>query len=261
MKRKSLAIALFICLSRVMAQDNTQAHNPIIFADVPDMSMIRVGNVYYMSSTTMHFNPGVPIMRSTDLVNWKIINYAYDTLANVDALNLVNGKSTYGRGSWASSLRYHNGTYYVTTFAQTTGQTYIYRTQNIEKGDWKRVTFKPAYHDHSLFFDDDGKAYLLYGNGKLSLVELKDDLSGVKEGGINQVVIENASAPSQVEGRKGGLGAEGSQLYKINGKYYLFNITWPPGGMRTVVIHRADKISGPGRAEWLCRIWGWRREV
>src|SRR3954467_6584145 len=93
------------------------AHNPVIFADVPDLSMIRVGNTYYMSSTTMHMSPGVPIMRSNDLVNWKLIGYAYDTLASVDALNLTNGKSTYGRGSWASSIRYHNGTFYVTTFA------------------------------------------------------------------------------------------------------------------------------------------------
>jgi beta-xylosidase len=100
-------------------------------------------------------------------------------------------------------------------------------------------------HDHSLFFDDDDKVYLLYGAGKLTLVELNETLTGLQPGGVNQVVIENASLPSQVEGKKGGLGAEGSQLYKINGKYYLFNITWPPGGMRTVVIHRADKITGP----------------
>ena len=234
--------ALFTGLVTLAQQ---KAHNPLIFADVPDMSMLRVGDTYYMSSTTSHFNPGVPIMKSKDLTNWKLVNYAYDTLANVDALNLVNGQSTYGRGSWASSIRYHNGIYYVSTFAQTTGQTYIYNTKNIETGPWKRVTFKPAYHDHSLFFDDDGRVYLFYGNGKLSIVELNADLSGVKKGGINQVAIENASAPSQVDGKTGGLGAEGSQLYKINGKYYLFNITWPPGGMRTVVIHRADKITGP----------------
>src|SRR5512138_3691618 len=85
------------------------AQNPVIFADVPDLSMVRVGDTYYMSSTTMHMSPGVPIMKSKDLVNWKLVNYAYDTLANVDAMNLVNGKSTYGRGSWASSIRYHNG--------------------------------------------------------------------------------------------------------------------------------------------------------
>jgi beta-xylosidase len=222
-----------------------KAHNPVIFADVPDMSIIRVGKTYYMGSTTMHMSPGVPIMKSADLVNWKLINYAYDTLADVDALNLANGKSTYGRGSWASSIRYYNKKFYVTTFAQTTGKTYIYSTSNIEKGPWKRIAFPPSYHDHSLFFDDDGKVYLLYGNGRLSLVELKDDVSGVKEGGVNQVAIENASLPSEVQGKKGGLGAEGSQLYKINGKYYLFNITWPPGGMRTVVVHRADKITGP----------------
>lgn len=233
-----------LCLSSMLSSAQT-AHNPVIYGDVPDMSMIRVGNTYYMSSTTMHMSPGVPIMKSTDLVNWKLVNYAYDTLADVDALNLANGINSYGRGSWASSLRYHNKKFYVSTFAQTTGKTYIFSTDNIEKGPWKKIAFTPSFHDHSLFFDEDGKIYLLYGNGKLNLVELKEDLSGVKEGGVNQVVIENASAPSQTAGKQGGLGAEGSQLYKIGGKYYLFNITWPPGGMRTVVIHRANKITGP----------------
>jgi beta-xylosidase len=219
-----------------------QAKNPIIFADVPDMAMIRVGDTYYMSSTTMHMNPGVPIMKSKDLVNWQLVSYAYDTLANVDELNLENGKSTYGRGSWASSIRSHNGTYYVTTFAQTTGKTYVYTTKNIEKGPWKVSSFNPSFHDHTLFFDDDGRVYMIYGAGKLRLVELNADLSGVKPGTSEQVIIENASAPS---GPNVGLPAEGSQLFKVGGKYYLFNITWPRGGMRTVVVHRADQITGP----------------
>ncbi len=232
-----LAIAVF-CTQCVTAQ---VAHNPVIYADVPDLSMVRVGDTYYMSSTTMHMSPGVPIMMSKDLVNWKIISYAYDTLANMDELNLDNGKSSYGRGSWASSLRYHNGVFYVTTFAQTTNKTYIFSASD-PAGPWKRRAFAPSYHDHSLFFDDDGKTYLIYGNGKLSILELADDLSGPKPGGINQVLIENASAPA---GSDVGLGAEGSQLFKKDGKYYLFNITWPRGGMRTVVVHRADKITGP----------------
>lgn len=118
-----------------------QAQNPIIFADVPGMSMVRVGESYYMSSTTMHMSPEVPIMKSKDLVNWKIVNYAYDTLANVDELNFANGKSAYGKGSWASCIRYHNGIYYVSTFAQTTGKTYIYSTKDVEKGPWKSVSF------------------------------------------------------------------------------------------------------------------------
>lgn len=84
---------------------------------------------------------------------------------------------------------------------------------------------------------------MIYGNKKLTLAELKDDLSGIKEGGTNQVIIENTTQPSESVGPSG-LG-EGSQLFKVKGKYYLFNITWPKDGMRTVVIHRADKITGP----------------
>lgn len=220
-----------------------QAANPVVFADVPDMSMIRVGDTYYASSTTMHLNPGVPIMKSKDLVNWKLIGYAYDTLADMDELNLENGKSSYGRGSWASSIRYHQGMFYVSTFAQTTNKTYLFTTRDIEKGKWKRIEFAPSLHDHSLFFDEDGKAYMLYGNRKLTLVELMPDLSGIKPGGLNQVVVENSTLPTETIAPSG-LG-EGSQLFKVNGKYYLLNITWPRGGMRTVVAHRADKITGP----------------
>ena len=224
----------------VSAQAKT-ARNPIIWADVPDMSIVRVGDTYYMSSTTMHMSPGVPVMKSKDLINWQIVNYAYDTLANTDALTLSNGKNAYGKGTWASCIRYHNGIFYVSTFSSTTGKTYIYSTKDIDKGPWKEISFSPSFHDHTLFFDDDGRVYLITGNKKLTLVELNADLSGVKTGGINQVIIEDASAPS---GNDSGLG-EGSQLFKVSGKYYLFNITWPRGGMRTVVIHRADKITGP----------------
>lgn len=236
-----VAFTLLLLFLQLPAQAQ-QAHNPVIYADVPDMSIIRVGNTYYMSSTTMHMSPGVPIMKSNDLVNWRLVNYAYDTLASVDELNLENGKSTYGRGSWASSLRYHNGTYYVSTFAQTTGKTYIYSTKDIEHGPWKTVSFAPAYHDHSLFFDDDGRVYMVYGSGKLKLIELNADASGIKPGTTEQVIIENASAPA---GDNIGLRAEGSQLFKVKGVYYLFNIVWPKGGMRTVVVHKANHITGP----------------
>src|SRR5680860_778681 len=105
-----LIIVLSLFLGNV-ALAQKKAQNPIIHADVPDMSMIRVGDTYYMSSTTMHMSPGVPIMKSNDLVNWELVNYAYDILGNEDALQLKNGKNAYGAGSWASSLRYHDGVY------------------------------------------------------------------------------------------------------------------------------------------------------
>lgn len=218
-----------------------QAQNPLIHADVPDMSMIRVGDTYYMSSTTMHMSPGVPVMKSKDLVNWQLVSYAYDTLANMDATNLTNGKSMYGKGSWASSIRYVKDTYYISTFAQTTNQTYIFSTKDIEKGPWKVNSFKPSLHDNTIFFDDDGRIYLIWGAGKLTIAEVKEDLSGLKEGS-ERVLIENASAPA---GPNIMLNSEGSQLFKVGGKYYLFNICWPRGGMRTVIIHRADQITGP----------------
>lgn len=243
MKLRNLSLIILIVNLLVNLNLSAQiknAQNPVIFADVPDMSMIRVGDSYYMSSTTMHMAPGVPIMKSKDLVNWTIVSYAYDTLANVDAMNLVNGKSTYGRGTWASCIRYHKGTYIVSTFAQTTNKTYIYKTKDIEKGPWERITFSPAYHDHTLWFDDDGKIYIIWSVRKLMIAEMKEDLSGVKQG-TERVLIEDANAPV---GKNVGLG-EGSQLFKANGKYYLFNIAWPRGGMRTVVIHRADNINGP----------------
>jgi len=243
MKLRNLSLIILIVNLLVNLNLSAQiknAQNPVIFADVPDMSMIRVGDSYYMSNTTMHMAPGVPIMKSKDLVNWTIVSYAYDTLANVDAMNLVNGKSTYGRGTWASCIRSHEGMYIVSTFAQTTNKTYIYKTKDIEKGPWERITFSPAYHDHTLWFDDDGKIYIIWSVRKLMIAEMKEDLSGVKQG-TERILIEDANAPV---GKNVGLG-EGSQFFKANGKYYLFNIAWPRGGMRTVVVHRADNINGP----------------
>ena len=113
-------------------------------------------------------------------------------------------------------------------------------TRDIENGPWEKHEFAPSYHDHTLFFED-GKIYMIWGAGEISIVELEDDLSGVKED-TQQVLIENATKPI---GASVLLPAEGSQLFKHKGKFYLFNIAWPRNGMRTVIIHRADRITGP----------------
>lgn len=78
--------------------------NPVIWADVPDPSVIRIDSTYYMDSTTTHMNPGVPIMKSAALVNWEIVNYAYDKLGDTDSHSLSNGENEYDRGSWAICL-------------------------------------------------------------------------------------------------------------------------------------------------------------
>jgi len=240
-----LLIACCIAAAQTSAAEEAAsavAANPILWADVPDLAVIRVRDTYYMSSTTMHMSPGLPIMKSKDLVNWELIGYAYDTLGSNDALTLQNGKNAYGAGSWASSLRYQDGTFYVTTFSSTTGKTHIYTTKDVEHGPWQEISFRPAMHDHSLFFDDDGRVYMIHGGGDVRLTELNADLSGIKPGGIDQVIIKDASL---VAGPNVGLRAEGNQMQKINGKYYHSMITWPRGGMRTQLIFRSDNLTGP----------------
>jgi beta-xylosidase len=216
------------------------AQNPIIWADVPDPSVIRVGDTYYMSSTTMHMNPGVPIMKSVDLVNWEIVNYAYDILANTNAMNLRNGQEAYGDGSWASSIRYHNGTFYVVTFSYTTGKTHIYQTNDIENGSWTSYALSTVCHDPSLLFDND-RVYLVYGIDDIKIIELTSDVTAIKPGGLNQVLIPKAS---KIAGSNFYVQAEGSHIYKIDGKYYLFLISWPAGSMRTELVYRADSLTG-----------------
>ncbi|WP_019601073.1 glycoside hydrolase 43 family protein [Teredinibacter turnerae] len=219
------------------------ATNPLIYADVPDPSIIRQGDTYYMSSTTMHMNPGVPIMSSTDLKHWELISYAHQALdKNNRALNLEKGEAAYSRGSWASSLQVKNGIYYVTTFSYTTGKTYIFTTRDIHSEDWQRHEIEGVYHDASLLLDDDGRNYLAYGHDAIHLVELNAAATGLLPGGKDQVIIPSASA---VAGDDFILTAEGTQIQKINGWYYVHNICWPRGGVRTQVIHRARELTGP----------------
>ncbi|MDR7269859.1 beta-xylosidase [Pelomonas saccharophila] len=240
-----LALVLACATSQPLsAAQVSLAHNPLIWADVPDMAVIRVGKTYYMSSTTMHMSPGLPIMKSTDLVNWRMASYAYQTLADNEALRLENGRNAYGAGSWASSLRYHDGMFYASTFSSTSGRTHIYSTRDPERGPWKETSFEPAMHDHSLFFDDDGRVYMVWGGGRIMLTELNADLSGIKPGGVNKVLIENVNTVFGSD--LGGLNGEGSQLLKVDGRYYLFNIASPGSRWaRTVIISRADTIDGP----------------
>lgn len=214
--------------------------NPLIWADVPDVSVCRVGDTYYMASTTMHMNPGVPIMASKDLVRWRTINYAHQALANSDALSLENGKSAYGKGSWASSIRYKDGTWYVLTPSYTTGKTHIFKTKDIEKGPWQTATL-PFYHDPSLLLDDDGRVYVVYGSGNISIIELSADAMSVKPGATSRTLL---TKPASIAGSSFYVECEGTQVYKKNGYYYVFLISWPAGKCRSVLCYRSKSLTG-----------------
>ena len=224
------------------AVESGKFSNPVIYADVPDMDIIRVNDTYYMVSTTMHLSPGCPIMKSKDLVNWEIVNYVYDILGDTDAMNLRNGESMYGNGQWAASLQYHNNKYYVAFNSNTTGHAYIYTTDDIENGSWTKTELANFYHDMALFFDGD-TPYIVYGSGEIKYVELSEDLSGEKEGGKRGTLF---SAHSGADAGKfdGGLSFEGTHVMKKDGYYYVFNICWPSGKPRIEVCHRSKSFIG-----------------
>ena len=208
--------------------------NPVLWADVPDPDVIRVGDDYWLVSTTMHLMPGAPVMHSKDLVNWKTVSYVFPSLHDTPKYDMQEG-TVYGRGQWATSLRYHNGLYYL-YFSPNDApyKGYVYTTKDPREG-WTLAHRIPHFHDASLFFDDDGRAYVFYGTGEMK--ELLPDLSGVKEGGLSGKVFER-------DAEENGL-LEGSRVVKHDGKYYLIMISWPKNKPRRQLVYRADNIQGP----------------
>lgn len=210
--------------------------NPLLKMDFPDPDVIRVNDTYYMVSTTMHFFPGCVILRSYDLVHWEVATHVYEHLDDTDKQRLIGENQCYGQGMWAASLRYHNGLFYVVFVANDTHQSYVYTAREIE-GEWQRHEIKGFYHDCSLFFDDDESVYLVYGNKHIYLTQMKPDLSEPLPGGLHRMIISDEGNPN--------LGYEGSHMYKINGKYYVFLIhsrrdRW----MRTEACFVADSLDG-----------------
>ena len=228
--------------TQAMADDYLTLHtekiqNPMLWADVPDPDVIRVGDTFYLVSTTMHLMPGAPIMKSKDLKNWETVGYIFDKLTDSPKYDLQQG-TAYGRGQWATSLKYHNGKFYALLAPNeqgAMGDTYIFTADKAE-GPWTILSRMRHFHDCSLFFDDDNRVYVIYGTGEM--MELKSDLSDVIEGSYQKIF-------EREEDEKGLL--EGSRVIKHNGKYYLLMIShvYAPGKHRREVCYRADDIHGP----------------
>ena len=224
------------------------AEYPTLFSDVPDCDYIRVGGAYYMVSTTMNLCPGAPIMKSTDLVHWQIVNYVYDTLQDDDANNLENGKQVYGNGSWAAAIRYNeaDGKYYVIFNSNGYGF-YVWTTEDIENGSWQGYFIKTSFHDPALIFDNE-KMYVIYGGSNLQELELEEpeyegDLGEVKK-------VGNAKELFKKDESKWGLW-EGVHAYKIGEYYYLMIIASPVSGwFRTETCYRSKKLADSEPTDW-----------
>ena len=245
MKKRLFLLTVMACglsLMGVKADDyetlqTEKIQNPMLWADVPDPDIIRVGDTFYLVSTTMHLMPGAPVMASKDLKNWETVGYIFDKLTDSPKYDLLEG-TAYGRGQWATSLKYHNGKFYALLAPNeqgAMGDTYIFTADKAE-GPWKILSRMRHFHDCSLFFDDDGRVYVIYGTGEL--MELKPDLSDVIEGTHQRIFQKEADETGLLEG---------SRVIKHNGKYYLLMIShvYAPGKHRREVCYRADDIHGP----------------
>jgi beta-xylosidase len=204
--------------------------NPVVPADYPDCDPIRVGDDYYLISSSFHSVPGDPILHSRDLVNWEIAGHAilgYDD----DPRYNMQGGTRYGLGSWAPSLRYHDGVFYV-LFNTNDHGAFVSRATNVA-GPWSMNALNVRLYDPGLFFEDDGSVWVVSGQGTLSLTELTSDLRGVKT--PPKVIFEGHHYD------------EGSHVYKRNGFYYILNAT-SRSDLPTryaLQIERSRSLSGP----------------
>lgn len=189
--------------------------NPVLWEDLADLDILRVGDTFYYSASNMHYSPGAPILSSKDLVNWKYAGHSVPVLDFSPAYDL-NGGNAYVKGTWASFLGYRKSekTFYWGGCIEFR-KTYLYTATAIE-GPWKRhAVLDQCYYDAGLLVDDDDTMYVAYGSKTLHVAQLSAD-------GTHEVKSQAVfTAPVGVDY------IEGSRFYKINGNYYIFT-TRPP---------------------------------
>lgn len=205
--------------------------NPILFADYSDPDVIRSGNDYYMVASSFNCMPGIPVLHSYDLVNWTIVNHIYTRLP-YDKFNELQ----HGGGSWAPSIRYHNGLFYV--YFCTPVEGLFVATARDPKGKWTlhQVAEVAQWEDPCPLWDDDGNAYLAHSKlcGGLAIVHRMSP-DGLRLLDNGRVVYENQTENPTLEGLK---------LMKKDGWYYILA---PAGGVATgwQTVLRSRSVYGP----------------
>jgi beta-xylosidase len=226
----------FISPGAAQSTPHTEYHNPILWGDYSDPDVIRVGNEYLLVASTFSFMPGIPVLKSTDLLHWTIIGHVFPRL-DIDPRYSMIGGNRYGRGAWAPAIRFHAGRYYV--YFPTPDEGIFMSSASSPAGPWTppvAVLAGPGYEDPCPFWDDDGQAYLIHsrvGAGPLILHHMSPDGRTVLDAGT--VIERDAKNLPTLEGPK---------LYKRDGYYYIFA---PYGGVSTgaQAVLRSRSIEGP----------------
>jgi len=247
-----LLVAGLAVTAPVAAHAQERYTNPILYADYSDPDVIRVGSDYYMVASSFHFSPGIPVLKSRDLVHWTILGHVLPKLpfgpfydmpgphTLNDRISKPIGGTKYASGVWAPSIRHHAGKFLV--YWATPDEGVFMATATDPAGPWSApvaVIAKAGLEDPCPFWDEDGSAWLVHGKvgaGPLILHRMRPDGTGVLDEG--RVIAEDKEKLPVLEGPK---------FTKRNGWYYL----WAPiGGVGTgpQAVGRARDIRGP--YEW-----------
>ncbi len=212
--------------------------NPIIDADYSDPDVIRVGDDFYLTASSFNSVPGLPILHSKDLVNWKIIGHALQSLPPAD----VFARPQHGNGVWAPSIRFHDNQFYI-FYGDPDFGIYMVKARNAA-GPWSQpllIRAAKGWIDPCPYWDDDGNAYLVHAwansrSGIKSILTInRMSADGTKLLDDGKMVFDGRVAHPTIEGPK---------LYKRNGYYYIFA---PAGGVPTgwQTVLRSRNIYGP----------------
>jgi len=223
----------------------TMFRNPILPGFYPDPSAIRVGEDYYLVTSSFEFYPGVPIFHSLDLVNWRQIGHVLDRPSQLNLDGILPS-----RGIWAPTIRYHQGKFYmITTLVDNKKDTHnFYVTAEDPAGSWTDPIWledAPGI-DPSLFFDDDGKVYYT-GNRvppegqqypKHMDIWLQEiDLESGKLVGSKSSIWQGALKVAHAQ--------ESPHLYKIGAWYYIMIAEGGTGHTHAITIARSKSVTGP----------------
>jgi xylan 1,4-beta-xylosidase len=243
--RAILLFSAFACSSHLFTQVQTKFNNPILGGFYPDPSICRVGSDYYLVNSTFAYFPGIPVFHSKDLAKWKLIGHVMDRVEQMD----LDGFGV-SRGIFAPAIRYKDGIFYVTCTLVDGGGNFIV-TAKSPAGPWSNPTWIPQINgiDPSLFFDDNGKAYIAYNSippnnqplydGHRTIRMYEFDLTALKPVGKEMILINGGTDIS-----KKPVWIEGPHIFKKDGFYYLIAAEGGTGSQHSEVVFRSAKVDG-----------------
>lgn len=226
----------------VSDEGNGMYRNPVLHADYSDPDVCAVGEDYFLTASSFNCTPGLPILHSKDLVNWKIVNYALKKVEPVEYYN----EPRHGKGVWAPSIRFHEGMYYIYWGDPDFG-IFMVKTRD-PYGEWDKPVLVKAGKgmiDPCPLWDDDGRVYLAHAwagsrakfNSVLTVCEMNKEGTAVISDSV--LVFDGNDGVNHT--------IEGAKFYKRNGFYYLFA---PAGGVVSgwQLVMRSKDVYGPYEA-------------